>query len=148
MNTIPIIHLDQWVRREAKTSLANFHNSQNPESRSATMDTIISPRDERESCGGSGEVAGRCFEWCWLLYTSCVPLLFAHCVRAQRPEGRETTPPVPVCSISARYLSHTADRWRVLQQQPAMPAGEWPLDLCLISSPVSDRDPYCQLSLA
>lgn len=26
--------------------------------------------------------------------------------------------------------------------------GKWPPDLCLISSPNADRDPYCQLSLA
>ena len=52
------------------------------------------------------------------------------------------------CSISGRYLSQSEDRWRVLHQQPTMPVGGWPPDLCLISSPVSDRDPYCQLSLA
>lgn len=155
MNTIPVIHLDQWVRREERVSLENFDNSQTQPSKNrgqapGTEAAPCSPEDEWESCRSSGERAGEFFDWCRCWYSNAflAPLLFAHWARARRPEGRETTLLVPVCSISARYLSHSDDRWRVLHWQPTMPVGNWPPDLCLISSPVSDRDPYCQLSLA
>lgn len=75
MNTIPIIHLDQWVRREAKTSLANFHNSQNPESRSATMDTISSELAWRWARKLQGLRGGSR----WVLWVMLAPV---HLVRA------------------------------------------------------------------
>lgn len=155
MNTIPVIHLDQWVRMEERVSLVNFNKSQtqlwkNQGQTEGTEPAPCSPGHGWESCRNSGEGAGMRFDWCWHWYSNdlLVPLLFAHWARAWRPEGRETTLPAPVCSISAQYLSHSGDRWRVLHQQLTMPVGGWPPDLCLISSPVSDRDPYCQLSLA
>lgn len=129
MNTIPVIHLDQWVRREEQASLENFNNSQkwlekNQGQTPGTQPALRSP-DEWESCRGSGEGAAGSCDWCWHWYSdaSLVPLLLAHWARARRPEGKETTLLAPVCSISARYLSHSADRWRVLHRQPTMPVG-------------------------
>lgn len=125
MNTIPVIHLDQWVRREEQESLVNFKTALE-ESRSGIRDTTSSLLTwwVRELLV-SGEEAAGSFDWCWRWYSdaSLVPPLFAHWAEAWGPEGRETTLPAPVCSISARYLSHSADRWRVLHQQPTMPVG-------------------------
>lgn len=131
MNTITVIHQDQWVRREEPASLANFNNSQsqilkNQGQARGRRPALCSPRWVRQLQGLRGEAAGGCFDWYWIwcMDVSLVPLLFAHWASAQRPEAKETTLPAPVCSISARYLSHLADRWRVLHQQPTMPAGD------------------------
>ena len=79
---------------------------------------------EWESC--RAQAAGSCSDWSWLWCSdvSLVPLLFAHWAGARMLEAKETTLPAPVCSISAWYLSHSGDRWRLLHQQPAMPVGD------------------------
>lgn len=149
MNIIPVIHLYQWVRRGESVPLVDFNNSQTrlpEESRSAekrigTTDTSSSLLTAA-ACGGGSD-------WCQHWYNDGTSLaLLAHWAGSWKPEGRESRLPVPVCSISAQYLSHSDDQWRVLRQQLATPAGGWPPDLCLISSAISEWDPYCQLSLA
>lgn len=127
MNTIPVIHLDQWVRREERLSLVNFNNSQlrkNQGQAPGTQPALCSPIEMSEGTSGAlgRELAGALTDagsgtvmshWC----PCSLPI-------EQGPGGQETTLPAPVCSISARYLSHSADRWRVLHQQPTMPVGD------------------------
>lgn len=70
MNPTPVIHLDQWVRREERASLVNFNNSQTQLRRNqgqapGTPPARCSPERWVRAAGGSGEGAGGCFDWCW-----------------------------------------------------------------------------------
>lgn len=124
---VPVMHLDQCVGVPEQETLVNSNNSQGSaweEWRSGTRDTSISHLTwgVRELLGLRGKGC-RGFDWCRCWYSGAwlVPLRFAYWDRP--PEARSGTT-LPVCSISARYLSPSADRWRVLHPQPTVPVGD------------------------
>lgn len=90
MNTIPAIHLDQWVEEGGAGAPGEFHQQSDWKPRSDTGDTSSfgSPKDEWVSCRGSGEGAGGLCDRCSLQHGngSLVPLLFAYWARD--PEAR------------------------------------------------------------
>lgn len=130
MKRIPVIHLDQWGQEGGAGRPWGISNSPTQLQRTKVghqgHDQLSAHLRWVRELQSSGQAAGGCFDWCWLWCSdvSLVPLLFAHWARARRLEAKETTLPAPVCSISARYLSHSGDRWRLLHQQPAMPVGD------------------------
>lgn len=63
MNTIPVIHLDQWVRREERVSLVHFNNSRlhkNQGQAPGTQAALSSPIEMSERAAGAQgrELAG------------------------------------------------------------------------------------------
>lgn len=74
----------------------------------------------------------------------------AACLSSRGPGGQEPRKQ-PCLHNSAQFqpsINHTGkiDEEFFFNNQACL--GKWPPDLCLISSPNADRDPYCQLSLA
>lgn len=78
---------------------------------------------------------------------SLVPLLFAYWAGGLEATSQGNN---PACTSLLNFspISHTRpiDEEFFSNSQPCL--GRWPPDLCLISSPDADRDPYSQLSLA
>lgn len=94
MNTIPVIHLDQWVRREERVSLMNFNNSQtqlltNQGQALGTQAALCSLVSERESGRGSAQGSWQAL-WLMLpLVNRCLARAPAVCPLSWRPGGHK-----------------------------------------------------------
>lgn len=99
MNTIYAIHLDQWVEEGGAGVPGGFHQQSDRKPRSDTRDArsfLPTKRCANEVKRGKQEVQ-------WLPSTPIEQGTW-------RPGAKEATLPAQVCSISARYQSHSEDR--------------------------------------
>lgn len=109
--------------------------------RKGTRVAFCPPKDASVRWRGLGGASRKC-------NGSRAPLLLAYW--AGDPEARKPRKQ-PCLHKSAQFqpnINHTRkiDEEFFFNNQACL--GKWPPDLCLISSPNADRDPYCQLSLA
>lgn len=142
MNTIHAIHLDQWVEEGGAGVPEWISSTVKPRSdaRDARSFFFFLARRKMRRFGARGgkREAQR------LASTPVARLL------SRGPGGQEPRKQ-PCLHKSAQFqpdINHTRkiDEEFFFNNRACL--GKWPPDLCLISSPNADRDPYCQLSLA
>lgn len=142
MNTIYAIHLDQWVEEGGAGVPCGFHQQSDLKPRSDSRDarSFFYAQEKKCQWGEGGQAGGAMAR----KYPRCSP------IEPGGPGGQEPRKQ-PRPHKSAQFqpdINHTGkiDEEFFFNNRACL--GKWPPDLCLISSPNADRDPYCQLSLA
>lgn len=124
---IPVIHLDQWVRKEERLSLENFNNSHTQfcENQGQGHSQLPGPLQMRAAGAQGRELPGALTDTSPGTATSlqcpcCLPI-------EPGPRGQKSRKqpcPEPSAQFQPGIYHTQPDRWRVLHQQPAMPAGD------------------------